>query len=297
MKIKYYSIKHLVNNMSKSNIEKERLLKIKKYIKGEIPFSTDLLKINLKFSHYSSKAPGPTRKGYSNKNNRKIEYRIRNEYLLFITDTIIPLVKKNSIFELTVYLKTTTDTNIRTLETEVFSCFYVVYKKNYLCSIMPNSSYKTHMKGKFDLNNYLDEHFIGIKTLYKKHCFVNSIISLNKKLNKRNMPVILKKEECLNKKLKHFSFYKDIHAFNRYMRQNRKTFNARYYAVTYNFLTNIYDYLILKDNSVTLTLKKIAPFKTNMEILEFLNLNNIIQFNIEGMNEEQILEMHNLINY
>lgn len=299
--------------MSKSNVEKQRLAKIRAFKNGECEFDVSMIKLKMKFQYYD-KQDTKIKTGYKKQNVKSINKEVHKLYKELFTEVLSRFVKKTHAFEITVRAKLTSeysynyvccqkkyDTSKRT-----FNVFFAIeYKNKYLSGITPEKNIQPLIiepDKNVELNDFFLSSYENIKECVTgRRMHVRSLISLNLTLDKNLIYERLKKPSRLPKVFKDFVFYKNINFVYNYIKKHNSIFRFPYYAVTYNIMLEKYYCISVKDHkNKNHYLMREDLFNSNMDILKGFEKMGVLPFEIKDINnisEEEILDMYTLLTY
>lgn len=295
--------------MSKSNKEKERLAKIRAFKNGEINFDISMLKLKLNF--YLSEFEG-SKNVYEIRNRKKIKnipLSVKNYFSTFLGELIEEELKGIEIFEfeLKFYIIKEKTNLIIYNDDDVSEAFFEVkifinlyYKQHQLCSITLPSNIHASIpifSEKFNEIEFLSN--FDAYNLYKKH-----------ELN-FNIPVVGFKNITNNKKqfnaphinkipsiFKNFKFHNHLNNYMNFLNKNINVFKVNYFGVVYDLKNHKYHTAFAKnDTSFYFSNGPLNICNNNMDVIKLLKNINLIQFNIDDLTENEIIEMYELLNY
>ena len=299
--------------MSKSNVEKQRLAKIRAFKNGECEFDVSMIKLKMKFEYYD-KWDIKNKTGYKKKSIKSIGKEVYILYKELFTKVLARFVKKTNMFDITVITKLVSeysynytccqkkyDTSKRKLSVD----FLIEYKNKHVSAMHTEKNIQPLIiepEANIELNDFFLRSYDNIKECVTgKRMYIRSLSSANLILDRKLVFKKLKKLSKLPKVFKEFTFYKNINFVFNYIKGNNRIFRFPYYVVTYNIMLDKYYAVALKDHKRNnYTLMNQDLFNSNLDILKGFEKIGLFPFeikNVENTSEEEILNMYTLITY
>lgn len=299
--------------MSKSNVEKQRLYKIKTFKNGECEFDISMIKLKMKFDYYE-KWDTKRKTGHNKKSVKSIGKEVYSLYKELFTEVLARFVKKTNMFDIKVVARLNSEYSYNYVccqkkydisKRKLSVSFVIEYKNKHVSGIHTEKEIQSWIiepDEKIELNNFLLRSYENIKECVTgRKSYMRSLISLNLILDKRLVFERIKKPSRLPKVFKDFVFYKNINFVYNYIKDNNSIFRFPYYAVTYNIMLDKYYSIALKDHKNNgYNLMRQELFHSNMDILKGFERMGLFPFEIgtgENMSEEEILDMYTLLTY
>jgi hypothetical protein len=299
--------------MSKSNIEKERLSKIKAFKNGECEFDVSMIKLKMRFEYYD-KWDTKQKTGYKKQSVKSIGKEVYALYKELFTQALAKFVKKTNMFDITVMAGLTSEYSYNykccqkqydTSKRKLSVYFLIEYKNKYVSGIHTEKEIQSWIiepDETLEINSFFLNSYNNIKECVTgRKSYIRSLISLNLILDKNRVYEKVKKPSKLPKVFKDFVFYKNINFVYNYIRNNNSIFRFTYYAVTYNIMLDKYYSICVKDHKNNgYNLMRQELFHSNMDILKGFEKMGLFPFDVkdvENTSEEEILDMYTLLTY